>query len=326
MVTRTVARIDVSDVAPPGCRSLAMEVVAPPLGAGGPGVILFCYPGGGMSRRYFDLAAAGYSFAEYAAQRGFVAVLADHPGVGDSDAPDDGWTLTPETIATVDAAGVSGLLALLRNGALPGLPPLDPAAVIAVAHSVGAHILVHHQAAHPQFDGVALLGWSARGLPAFLDDEGRELGEQPGPLAPRLVEGARRQHGEPLPVLRRGSSRMLVKGDVPPAARQALVDARAPLLAVAGYAAMVPGSARDATARIRVPVFLGVGEHDIASGHHAIPAEFPASRDITLFILEGAGHNHNVAPGRERLWDRIAGWADGTAGTSNGPYGRPPRR
>ena len=95
-------RVDVSDVAPSGCRTLALEVVAPPPVAAAPPVVLFCFPGGGMSRRYFDLTAPGYSFAEYASERGFVVILADHPGVGDSDAPDDGWTLTPETVALAD--------------------------------------------------------------------------------------------------------------------------------------------------------------------------------------------------------------------------------
>jgi pimeloyl-ACP methyl ester carboxylesterase len=82
---------------------------------------------------------------------------------------------------------------------------------------------------------------------------------------------------------------------------------------------MVPGSARDASARIDVPVFIGVGERDIAVGHHAIPAEFPASRDVTLSVLPGAGHNHNVEPGRERLWSRIARWADGLGSTNPRP-------
>ncbi len=101
---------------------------------------------------------------------------------------------------------------------------------------------------------------------------------------------------------------MLVASTMPPDAHRALADARAPLLAVVGYASMIPGSARHATARIGVPVFIGVGEHDIAAGHHEIPAEFPASRDVTLFVLAGAGRGHNVEPGREQIWARIISW------------------
>jgi len=38
-------------------------------------------------------------------------------------------------------------------------------------------------------------------------------------------------------------------------------------------------------------------------------AEFPAAREVTLYVLAGAGHNHNVEPGRERLWAAIINWA-----------------
>jgi alpha-beta hydrolase superfamily lysophospholipase len=302
-------RVDVSEVAPAGCRTLALEVLAPPPVAAAPPVVLFCFPGGGMSRRYFDLAAPGYSFAEYASERGFVVILADHPGVGDSDVPDDGWTLTPETVARVNAAAVGRMLAALESGGVAGLPPLRPAAVVGVAHSAGAHVLIHHQAHHPQFGGVILLGWCGRGLPEHLEDDERVLRSAPGELAAHLVAGAKRRHAEPLAVLPRGSSRLLVASSMPADVRQALVDARSALLAVVGYAAMVPGSAGQAAARIDVPVFVGVGEHDIAVDHHAIPAEFPASRDVTLFVLQGAGHNQNVEAGRGQLWARMTDWA-----------------
>jgi pimeloyl-ACP methyl ester carboxylesterase len=81
------------------------------------------------------------------------------------------------------------------------------------------------------------------------------------------------------------------------------------LLAACGHASMIPGSARRVAATIDVPVFLGVGEHDIATDHRLIPNEFPASGDITLYVLPGAGHNHNVEPGREQLWERVTSWA-----------------
>jgi pimeloyl-ACP methyl ester carboxylesterase len=310
-------RVDVSDVAPPGCRTLAVEVIAP--SGGGrrtdPPVVFCCFPGGGMSRRYFDLAAPGYSFAEYVCERGFAAILVDHPGVGDSDLPDDGWTLTPETVARVNAAAVGRTLAALRSGEVARLPALGPATVVGVAHSAGAHVLIHHQAQHRQFDAVALLGWCGRGLPQHLDDSERQLGSLAGAeLAAALVEGAKRRHGEPLAVLPRGSSRMLVASTMPSVVHQSLIDARSRLLAVVGYASLVPGSAAAAAARINVPVFAGVGEHDIAVDHHEIPASFPASGDVTLFVLAGSGHNQNVEPGREQLWARIVGWA-GDAGT-----------
>jgi pimeloyl-ACP methyl ester carboxylesterase len=312
VIVRTQLRADVSDVAPPGCRTLAVEVVAAAAHAEGIGAdspVVFCFPGGGMSRRYFDLAVPGYSFAEYVGGRGFVTVLVDHPGVGDSDAPDDGWTLTPQTVARVDAAAVSWVLAALRSGAVAGIPALRPSLVLGVAHSAGALVLIHHQAEYPQFDGVVLLGWGGHGLPEHLDDSELALGSDPDLLVSRLVDGAKKRHDKALTVLPRGSSRMLVAAEMPGDVHQALVDARSRLLAVVGYASLMPGSASRAAARIDVPVFLGVGENDIAVNHHQIPAEFPSSFDVTLFVLEAAGHNQNVEPNREQLWARVVGWA-----------------
>ena len=72
---------------------------------------------------------------------------------------------------------------------------------------------------------------------------------------------------------------------------------------------MIPGSVDREMAAVDVPVFLGLGEHDIAGDPQRIPACFTGSPDVTLYVLPGAGHNHNVAPDREVLWDRFASWA-----------------
>jgi hypothetical protein len=36
-----------------------------------------------------------------------------------------------------------------------------------------------------------------------------------------------------------------------------------------------------------------------------------ACPDISLFVVPGAAHNHNIAPNRTVLWDRMAGRAEG---------------
>ena len=305
---RIPLRADVADVAPAGCHTLAAEIVVGE-NAAYDSPVLFCFPGGGMSRRYFDLDATGYSFAEYAASHGYVVVLVDHPGVGESDVPDDGWALTPSVVARVNAVAVGRLMERLQTGSIEGLPAFEPTLALGVAHSAGSLVLIHHQSAHPQFDGLVLLGWGGHGLPEYLDANERRLAAQPETLTPRLVEGAKRRHDEPLVTMtpRRGSG-IYIANSVSPRAHQALVDARSKLLAVVGYAAMIPRSGSTAAAAIDVPVFIGVGEKDLAVRHHEIPAEFPASRDVTLFVLDGAGHNHNVEPNRADLWARVLGW------------------
>ena len=60
-------------------------------------------------------------------------------------------------------------------------------------------------------------------------------------------------------------------------------------------------------AAVDVPVFIGVGDRDIMQGDpREIPSALPSCADITLFVLADAGHNQNVAPNREQLWDRIS--------------------
>ena len=81
------------------------------------------------------------------------------------------------------------------------------------------------------------------------------------------------------------------------------------LLAVVGLTSMIPGSVGPEMAAVDVPIFLGLGDRDIAGEPHGIPAFFTGSHDISLFVLPGTGHNHNVAPAREQLWDRLATWA-----------------
>jgi alpha-beta hydrolase superfamily lysophospholipase len=264
-----------------------------------------------MSRHYFDLPVPGYSFAEYAAAAGFVTVLVDHPGVGDSDVPDDGWTLTPQVVGAVDAAAVRYVLNLLESGSVRGLPALQPSVVIGVGHSAGAHLVLHQQADARPYDAMVLLGWGGHGLPEYLDENERTLGADSDLLESQLVEGARRRFGQPFVGQRPGNSRLLLSDRVSSDGRHALLGAHSRLFAVVGYATLIPGSAAAAATTVDVPLFLGVGERDIVVRHHELPAEFPAARDISLFILEGAGHNHNVEPNRELLWRRIADWASG---------------
>ena len=70
-----------------------------------------------MSRQYFDLDVAGqngtFSMARRLAAGGDLVVIVDPPGVGESDAPDDGYTLTPRVVAEVLTAALDGLRAEL---------------------------------------------------------------------------------------------------------------------------------------------------------------------------------------------------------------------
>jgi len=60
-----------------------------------------------MSRGYFDLQAppsiGNFSMVRHLVDRGFVVVTLDSPRVGESHIPYDGYPLTPEVVADVNA-------------------------------------------------------------------------------------------------------------------------------------------------------------------------------------------------------------------------------
>jgi alpha-beta hydrolase superfamily lysophospholipase len=307
--------IDVRGAGLSGCNRLAGDLHWAP-GPAGPssfdGVVVFCFPGGGMSRHYFDLAVGGYSMAAHLASFGFTVVTVDHPGVGDSDVPDDPWALTPQRVADVDAFAVREVLGRLGSGTWPGLPAGNPVLVVGTGHSAGALVVIHQQARQGVFGAVSLLGWAGHGLPQHLDQRERDLANTPL-TEEALVAAARRRHSEALTVMPRGSSSWLVANEMPAEVHAALVDARSPLLSVVGLASMIPGGAAAPAAQINVPVFVAVGENDIATDPFRVPAEFPGSPDVTLYVLPRAGHNHNVEPNRADLWDRMAAWISSIA-------------
>lgn len=95
---RTRFEVDVTSIVPPGATTLVGDVFTPaPQQLREQPLVAVCLPGGGMSRRYFDLAVAGdpgtYSMARHLTARGMVVVTLDHLGVGESRAPDDPYTL-----------------------------------------------------------------------------------------------------------------------------------------------------------------------------------------------------------------------------------------
>ncbi len=268
------------------------------------GRVLYCLPGGGMSRAYFDLDADGFSMAVHLAGHGFTSVLIDHPGVGDTPAPDDPWTLTPKIVAARDAEAVAEL-----HEQFGGVP-------IGVGHSMGAMLTVTLQARHGTFAGLGLLGFAQirdygeTELAGQLTPDERAVLGDPAALAANLVTLAQARFSRPLPQGSTARSPFLLGGmDVPEHALAALDACASHMIAVCGLGAMLKCCAPD-MALIDVPVFIGFGERDITGDARDTATALPRCRDISIFELPGAGHNHNVAPNRTVLWDRLAGWAE----------------
>lgn len=276
-------------------------------------IVLCCLPGGGFCRRYWDLpAVAGegeFSMAAHLADRGAVMVLIDHLGIGDSTVPDDPYVLTPTLLADVNDVVVRTVLRQLADGAVPGFPSGRPLVPIGVGHSMGGHLTAIQQARRRTHTAIALLGTGCEGVPRLLSAEELDYTDDQDRLRADLPELTRRRWGTALPAMAQANADALVAPSTAPAVRAALQTAMAPILGLAALSAMVPGSCRDELRRIDVPLLLGFGDADLMEDPYVVPPGLTASADVTRFVLSDSYHNHNVAPGRAVLWDRLWRWA-----------------
>ncbi len=317
-VQRSAVEVDVSVVAPAGCKWLAADVFVSP-GVRPAPLLWVCIPGGGINRQYFDLDVAGqngaFSMARYLAATGDLVVTIDPPGVGGSDVPDDGYTLTPSVVANVLAAAVEELRADLGSGGVEaaGLGSVVPRAIVGLGHSAGALLVAVQQAHHHSYDVVALLGFSASGLPVVLNEDELRYAGRPERCAEDVENLTRARFGEPLPDWSNSSAGEFASNSADTKVDEALAAASSRLLALVGMTAIVPGSVQPELDELRVPVFAALGEHDLGGTLDVLPGQLPACGDLTLFLLQGAGHNHNVAVNRRILWDRVARWAASVA-------------
>ena len=109
--------------------------------------------------------------------------------------------------------------------------------------------------------------------------------------------------------------------DVPDPVVAADSAAASRLPALASAETLTAGFAAKYAAAIDVPVFLGLGGLvDLAPDPRAEFANYPNATDVTLYVVEGSAHCHNLSTNRAALWDRIAGWIPGVvpvAGSQN---------
>ncbi|HLG88098.1 MAG TPA: alpha/beta hydrolase [Alphaproteobacteria bacterium] len=303
---------------------IAAEIFRPAGSLTDPPIVFICLPGGSINRGYYDLGAEAqprFSFARYMAEAGMITVSIDHLGVGESTRPADGFALTPDVIAEANAHATRQIVSGLRGGGLiSDLPPLPKLESIGVGHSMGAMLTVIQQARWPSHDGLVLLGFSNNGLIEHLPKPAHALIGHPETIPARIGDIARQIYPSPYPELAPSpeGSAMFYGSMAERDGVQALKAARDVLLAVSGLQSMVPGSIRPRANAIAVPIFLGLGDQDIAGSPHAIPATFPNSRDISLLVLPETGHCQFIFPSRELLFARIAAWAgtivDGVGG------------
>ena len=312
-VQRTVTVGSVLD-GEPGVALALSAVLADARRLADPPVAFFCVPGGGLDRGYFDLRPDGetrFSFAAQMAERGYITLAIDPLGIGGSSRPARGFDLTPDVHALAQARLQSVLCAELREGrfhdALSAMPGLLR---IGVGHSVGGMLIVFQQAAHRSFDALVLLGFGTGGLPSVLNEETRAYADDPAGARANIVRLARKWYAEPYPWLDAGGrGREIYGGHADRAARLAMRECRAPLLATIAIFVIIPGSSAPEAARVDVPVLLVAGDEDLCGPANMLSASFPCSPHVSAVELADTGHSHFAFPSVDVLFPRIAGWA-----------------
>lgn len=310
--------VDVTGVAGPAERLSTAATVYLPDACPASCPVVFAFPGGGYSRRYYDLGIGGdssYSQARHHTDRNMVLVACDHLCTGEATMPADPFAVTLEQLAEANAITTGAIADKLSTGTLePDLPPLSISASVGIGQSMGGCILTVHQALSETFDAVGILGSSALHttfpdpsggvLPITVPRRGDDLhlATMPTMFTPEQFRYCFHFDDVPADVVDLDLGVGVGAGDSP-----AWRSAGAPPCAVT---MLSPGVVAPEARAITVPVLVGCGQRDVVPDPHAEPAAYPASPDVTLVVVPKMGHMHNFAGTRRRLWDRLASWID----------------
>lgn len=265
---------------------------------------LVCLAGGTYDKHYWHLEVPGhpgYSFAEALAAVGWDVIAVDHLGVGGSDDP-PGERIGLDRLLEGDVQ----VAQQIRDQAAHGGP------IIGIGHSMGACLTTMVQATSKVYDAVGLLGYGVQIANVREDETG--VGDlvarvEASEAAFRAGTGA---DAGPFTVVPRDVLRPLFHApDVPDAVVNAdnEVQSRVPVRAASEVT--TPGFVSEYAARVDVPVYLCFGSVlDVSPDPYTEPANYRSSTDITLHLLEGSAHCHNMASRRQELFNRLATWAE----------------
>lgn len=276
-------------------------------------IVLVCWPGGSYNRSYWDFEVPGhpaYSFAEYTASRGFIVVNADPLGVGASSAPTDGEVVDLELMGAASDAFVRELRARLAAGELhESLGPIADATLVGVGHSLGGAMVMVQQATQQSYDRLCVLGYN-NGVKEVVDEAFGPRVEEIEAAAITQAKGFFKDTwDDDYGLVDRAEHFGWLYGPHTDDAVVAIDPQFTSRWPRRPYVeALMPGFTSRYAAEIRVPLFLGFGELDVTASPHAEPGFYPNSHDVTLHVLEGSAHCHNMARSRQTQWDRLAGW------------------
>ena len=306
----------------PGGSWIAASLHAPAAGVAPSGALLVCSPGGTYSRACADLSVpgrSGYSMAAHFTARGHYVLAVDTLGTGSSAAPPNGDLVTMDIAARALADASAAARKLLTEAGAGRIT------VIGLGHSLGGAITVATQALAEPFAAVAVLGYSPswRSVPSAGRPETSAATLRPAVLAELTAAHPALWSSSYVCFGREATRAFSHWPDVP-------ADV---VLAADGDQVAVPrglatdfgmtGPARQAAARVRVPLFLGFGERDVTDRPHDEPGYYPASRDVTLRVLAGSGHCQYTASSRQQLWNRLDQWMTTVITSREDTHGQP---
>lgn len=268
----------------------------------GSDIVFVGLAGGGMKRQYFDL-QGGFSFVAAMRARGHGCLLVDHPGVGDSDRPSDGYLLSPRLLAEAHHRAL---------GALRGsLPELAAARTVGVGHSMGALISLIQQAGHGSHAALVLLGFGFDGLPQYLPPAARALLNDRAALEAVSVELARGLFREPYPIVSQGGNGGLYAGsNAEPGALEAIRNVSTHLLPLPAFMSMYPHHWDALAARVKVPVLIALGDKDLVKAPDNVDQLFSGSPGAEVLVLPETGHSQFVFASRAELFAKIDQWVE----------------
>jgi pimeloyl-ACP methyl ester carboxylesterase len=315
-------RIDVTEAAELGVRvemAVTIHLPDPDLLPEIP-VAIFACPGGGYSRRYFMMhfeGHEGYAEAIWHAGRGTIHVAIDHVGVGESTIPDLS-RIGFGTLATTHDSCVRQIAQELRVGTLAkGFPALRSLFRVGMGQSMGGGVSILAQGNFATFDAIAPCGVSA--IHTALPQRDKAAFDHGKARFDAVAEGNARSHLEtdhagvdylyafhwedvPADILDAD-----MKGGYP--IRQTSPDFGSLTIPHCAVAMMLPGAFASDAAKVTVPVLVANGERDTCPNPHAEATAYPATRDVTIFIVPNMAHMHNFASTREKLWQRLHDWS-----------------
>lgn len=138
-----------------------------------PSCVISLLNGGSYDKRYFDVRISGhegYSMAEFLRERGYVVVLTDIFGVGDSSRPANQMLVSRQVAAAANHGALMQIFDLLRVGELhASIPPMCDFLTVGGGHSMRGMITITQQAAHRTFSHLLVLGYTAIGVHLMRD-------------------------------------------------------------------------------------------------------------------------------------------------------------